>query len=263
MINPTFATRNLIKSADPIGSKIFGLYYTHNSIFDVLLDSIDSLCLIKTSKKHQLIDQIHMQPILLMNNELPSMFKKEDRYLLSEALKDASICCMTTDLYDKSVRDKSALIHYGFPEIDINQNQRKSVLVINTKNNPRITAIYSKIKEFHEDAKIITSFSDMSLIEALDIFNEYSIVLAIDNHVDILFALSCGCSCVTNLEIDNTGITKVVNFQNIISIVNQAVATYGITDRAKIAKDIQKQYPIEKFKEEMILFIGNSIRKKT
>jgi hypothetical protein len=282
MINPTFATRNLIRSAEPTPSTISALYYTNNSMFDVILETVDCLSLIKTSKSHSLIDQIeydcvissdpieltdmvkhiknlHMKPILFMHNPLPKFFKKEDRYLLSEALSGTPSCCMTMAAYIDSLMKTSAYIEYGLPTFDINKNKRKSILIINTKKNDKLSSIFQMMKNIHNDAEMITSFADISLNDTISIFNDYAVVLALDNYIDILSALSCGCSCVTNLEMQNYAVNSIKDFRNIESTLNHLIYGYNVLEHISVSSNIQNNYPIKKFQQKIELFIKNSI----
>ena len=253
-----------------------------NSVFDILMSEVNGLSLINTSKNHALLenidyhcvisndplelseiigsaDSLHMKTILLMHNSLPAFIKKEDKFLLSEAFKRTSICCMTENARKDSLSANSQYLSYGLPVQSINKGERQSILVLNPKHNSKISDAYNRLKDKYPDAKMITSFLKYSCSDIIDIFNQYSMVLAIDNYIDAMFAISCGCLCLTNVMINIQGIIPVSNFNNITEIIDSHIKKYNADDQQDIASYIQNQYNMDIFLTNMENFIRYSI----
>ena len=149
-MNKSFPIHNLIRNSEPVRpNNQTILYNKHNTLFDLCLsacsyvtivehisnqetyfNTYDALCtnnLIDHSRNLDLAKAYHLIDVVFCHEALPDIFKKEDRFLLFNTLRDSRVITTTPSAskYLTNYQQNAESIEYGIPEIPLNRQMRK------------------------------------------------------------------------------------------------------------------------------------------
>lgn len=168
---------------------------------------------------------------VFIHNTAPEALKKEDKYILSNKLKNVYKICFCEQVQNSwSFKENTHLVRYG---IDIIKNKTKSkdIILFNLTKNPNIQTLSLYIKQANYNCDIITNVEDYEI--AIDQISDYKIAICLENIYDALVSAACGCYVVSNQLNDNNfkSITYIDNLNSLIDIIKKI--------------DIKKQQDIE------------------
>jgi hypothetical protein len=169
--------------------------------------------------KHQIID------LLIFHEICPDKFKKEDRLILGNNLKNTYKIFPTNIIYNSwECRDQlSFQINYGIPPSinSIPVLQKKYITILNTTQNPESTRLYQFINS-HYPEQVLHITEIKSFDGLLEIINKSKILIDLQNPLHNLIAIANSSICITNKVIDNNLKSTIVtqDFRNITQLIN-------------------------------------------
>jgi hypothetical protein len=231
------------------------MYYTDYDIFigNNLMDHSKDINNLKT---YHLIDAV------FCHEPLPEYFKKEDRFLLFDLLKNSKFIATNdkAEEYLKNIGQQTETISYGIPEIPLNKEPRKPILVLNFKNNNQTTNLYNYIKQHIGECDIINSNHPATTIyEILFKLNRYAIVIDLDSHINNLCSVLSGCISITNLKTNYPNTINVQSFNDIISTVKRELESYNLDKLIDNIELIRPKYSFDSFNNNLMNLLENKI----
>jgi hypothetical protein len=263
------------------------LYRPHETFFDAAMNHIDSnilttICVedIKNDfYKHILYSGIlindiveysqniynyaefYTRPILLIHSSPLSIFKKEDINILKTRLNAYAFLSFDQQKESWPMSDIS-YINYGIPnikDIDINNNKKKNILIINTKKQKHSHILYQYIKNTYPDADMIESAPN-DIEHICKLLSTYKVCIDIDNYYNVLLANSCGAYGITASQTFDKDIIKVNNYEDIIGMLPQLLSE-NMKEANNIRENVIKKYDWDTFGVNIQNHIKNIITK--
>lgn len=274
-------TYNLLsKIFDP---NIKALYSPSNTIFDSILSKTDAYFIYRDSffsdrisydlffgndtmthcdDKNKLIRYHQINDVLFIHDQFSKMMKKEDRTIIKNNLKSSVKIFPNQEIASTWDSDSDNIVAYGIPSSDYNlAKKRKSVIVINTKNNPQVEMLYNQIKTIYADAEMIVKF--LTFEEYAHKLNEFKIAIEIDSLINLLVAQCCGNFTITTVANMGTGlgIYDVSDWSSVKEQIDQKLETYDASVLLEQKKQLEEKYSFKEF-ENSILQILSSVKKR-
>jgi hypothetical protein len=155
------------------------------------------------TNRNQLLFNDQLVDIMFFHELCPPQFKKEDRYLLQNNLKNTYKVFLTEDIFAswQLYNDpKSFMVPYGIPEIDYKSDDKSQILLINMNNDTDINNLYHIIRNTYPDIQIINSGDYNSIVAS---FKKAKIIIDMTNTYNILLGIGCGAYTITNKLFDS------------------------------------------------------------
>lgn len=275
-------TYNLLSKILDSNLKI--LYSTSGSIFDSIINRIDAYVIYRDSffadrisydllfgndvmthcdDKNKLIKYHQINDVLFIHDKFSAAMKKEDKVIIKNNLRSTVKLFASNDVqcsWDSN--ESSHIIPYGIPASQFNSTKkRKSIVVINTKNNPQIDMLYNQIKNIYSDAEILRlqpTFEDYT-----NKLNEFKIAIEINSVINLLVAQCCGNFTITSISNSNMGlgIYDIQDWSTIKQPIDEVLNDYDNYNLSKQKELIEKQYLFEIFESNMLQVLS-SIKEK-
>jgi hypothetical protein len=223
------------------------LYDATNSVFDLLIQHIDSAiysldnplalnlpldCFVSgdfrnfQQKSTSISYPMHLSNLVIFHEKIPNAFKKEDKIIIQNHLKDSHKLYMHQSLLDNwdIMDDKTYVVNYGLPKILLQNINRKSIIIINLNKNTELNLLYQYLKNYFGDIYMLTDISNMSLEDLAKIISSYKICIETEMIINALFAAMCGNYVVSSLDLFDPNI----------------IGSFGIKTFTTIHEDIMK-----------------------
>jgi hypothetical protein len=259
------ATANIINTAAKIKHN-HGLNIISNSnssIIDLILYKIKkanilhsscgvstdwSLCVSTNYLDHQSIKTIMFQEYingLVFIDNLPATYlKKEDLIILNNSLKNITKICFNESVA-KAWPIKIDTMKIGIPEYPINEQNRKSIVLVSNQNIRQCRIIHQQILDILPDAGIITEFNNLDSIA--DNLNQYKVALIFDGYVNTLFASVCGCSIISNHTYDHDHILTFKDSNSLNDSIQKSIKNYDKKRNLDIRNRLLQSHSFEVF----------------
>ena len=213
-----------------------------------------------SSNRNAICLTTHLVDTVIFHDLVPNNFKKEDKIILGGVLKNShKIFFHPTVAESWSINDTNThIIKYGLPKIQTTPNkQKKSVVLINSKNNNNLSVLFSQIKTQFPDTDMLTSTKDHSYQDLTTILQNYSICIDIEDSLNCLIASACGCYVITALpNLHNiNGTFDLKDYSGINSIIESNLQYRSNTDLTSL-------YSIVDFSSSMTSVL-NKIKQET
>lgn len=263
------------------------LYYNHNSIFDLILKSLDYRFIddiknsyapwynlsisndpISFSQNH--LDQsanMHINNLLFFHNAVPPQFKKEDILILKKHLKNSfKILCSSEFAKSWLPSDpKWVTVEYGIPYIpNDSENDRDNIVIFNFNNNDNISSIYNGIKSKIDNVSMLINMPK-SLDALYNILYKTKITIDFENHINSLCSAMCGCFCVTSYDINELFyFKKISSLNNITNDILSLLEKNSINnDHIKTQQDeLNNKFSFEIFTQRVSSIIHSITKEK-
>lgn len=281
----SFPIQNLIKNAQPINRLNYVMFYNkHNTLFDLCMAQLPNITIVDHSNDERIyytsydsfignnlmdhskdlssIKLYHLIDAVFCHEPLSSQFKKEDRFLLFDILKNSKLIAMndTAEQYLKSIGQQTETMSYGVPEVPLNREPRKPILVLNLKNNNQTTNLYNYIKQHIPECDILNSIpSTTNIYQMLFKLNNYSIVIDLDSDINNLCSILSGCISITNLQTKYPNSVNVSSFENIVSIIKKNLEDYSLDKIVDNIDLIRSKYSFDSFNTNLMNLLENKI----
>lgn len=238
------------------------LYFKHKSVFDYIFDMLDLNIFIAKGMPAYYYDLMitndflqyhnetkvlsttnHLSHLLLFHNAPPANFKKEDIYLFQKEVRGNHKIFFSQYLADTwkiQTDPRTKIINYGIPDISISQSnaRQKSIIILNFENNTQLDALYRHIKNQAIDCDILQNVDaqHFTILDLANLLSNYKICINVSSDINTLFATSCGCQCISPLDMnDNKLFIRGNDYSDIISSLNIAIQT-------RISEDERQHY---------------------
>ena len=259
------------------------LYSKSDTIFDSIMNKIDGYLIYKDSffsdrvsydlffgndvmthcdDKNKIIRHHQINDTLFIHDKFHKSMKKEDKTIIRNNLQSTFKIFPSNEIAASWDSASDSIIPYGIPPSEYNlSNKRKSVAVINIKNNPQIEMLYNQIKTVYGDAELIGRSATFEQYTSK--LNEFKITIEIDSLVNLLVAQCCGNYTITTISNMNTGlgIYDVSDWSKIKEQIDQKLESYDSSVLLEQKQSLEEQYSFEKF-ESSVLEILLSIKKR-
>ena len=179
---------NIIRTSE--NSQHINLLYDNvNSLFDNYCSGIDGISYfgmndgdmvtcdlifsnnpISLSTKLSELAYLHLNSVAYFHTPAPHAFKKEDKFLLKNTLNNTYKIFANKNIINSwgFENDNNVLeLSYGLKTPNGLSDKTRSVVVMNTNNNPSVYNLYKYISEVFKDAVIITDNKDSKALKAL------------------------------------------------------------------------------------------------
>lgn len=255
------------------------LYFKHSSVFDYIFNMLDINIFMAKSMPAYYYDLIitndflsyhnetknlsktsHLNHLLLFHNTPPATFKKEDIYIFQKEVKANYKIFFGQSLANswKSQLDpQTKIIDYGIPDIGISapSARQKSIIILNFENNNQLDALYRHIKNQSIDCDILQNADSQhfTIIDLAHLLSNYKICINISTYINTLFAVSCGCQCISPFQMNDNKLFITSNdYSDIISSLNIALNTNISEDeRQHYGNMIKDSYKYDSFCESI------------
>jgi hypothetical protein len=259
------------------------LYSKSDTIFDSIMNKVDGYLIYRDSffsdrvsydlflgndtmthcdDKNKIIRHHQINDVLFIHDKFHRSMKKEDKTIIKNNLQSTFKIFPNKEIASTWDCLSDTIIPYGIPQSEYNlSNKRKSVAVINIKNNPQIEMLYNQIKAVYNDAELVGRLSTFE--EYTGKLNEFKIVIEIDSLANLLVAQCCGnytVTTVSNMD-SGLGIYDVSDWSKIKEQIDQKLENYDPSMFLEQKRFLEEQYSFEKF-ESSVLEILLSIKKR-
>lgn len=261
------------------------LYCPHNSVFDLILGSLDynlsdldnseypwinifaSNDPVLFSQKHiKKCNELHVNSILFFHNDPPQQFKKEDIMILKKHIINSHKILCSSDLIRSWLPsdNKWHVIDYGIPNLiaDTSLERDTNITFLNFNKNANIQSLFNNVNNQIPNCKIINSLPN-SLSDFYDIMQQTKICMDFENTINSLVAATCGAFCVTSY--DNSHLfyyKKLLGVDNISNILTEILAQIDY-DKVNIqANDILDKFSFDTFIGRISLITRSIMKEK-
>lgn len=263
------AVLNIVNST--INKGINAIYNNHNSIFDILINSLDinlydenhtniydwynlyiSNNPIEYSQKQiNLTNNLHINAVLFFHNPPPKQFKKEDLLIFKKHVFNQTKILFDYDLsqYWLPSDNKWEHINYGIPDLgppDFN-NKPNDILILNLSNNNNIKSLYEQIKNKTNFNTEIVNSAPNNLESLADLCYQSKICINFENNINAIFAAACGCFIISVYNDLNSHLTHYKKISNINELQPALLEVYGSLDSQRSNIIDQRSILLEKF----------------
>ena len=169
--------------------------------------------------KHQIMD------ILVFHETCPDKFKKEDKIILGNNLKNTHKIFPTNTIYNSwELQDPlSFQINYGIPQPinTIPVKEKKYISILNVAQNPESNRLYQFLNNHYGD-QVLYITQIKSYDGLLDIINRSKIVIDLNNTINNIVSIANSAICITNKIVDNNlkSIITIQDFRSIIQLID-------------------------------------------
>jgi hypothetical protein len=203
----------------------------------------------------------HLNTLIFTHSYRPGKIKKEDLLLMSNNLSREKKVFFSQDVSDSwNMFNNKVIIKYGIPT-DILYSSRpteertEDVLILNFENSQNAESLAGVLESNGIKINLIKDLTgDLNAIREL--LNRYKVVIDFNEHniINILCAISCGCSAVTymgdmlsNNYINTPNLFSARSVQDLISSTKQA-----LSHRVTISTEyIHENYSFDTFKDNI------------
>jgi hypothetical protein len=136
----------------------------------------------------------------------------------------------------------------GIPSVSVTSNSRKSLVVMSSHNINQAKIIHKQILEVIPDAGLLIDFNT-SLDNLTAIVCDYKVCLNLDNYINVIFAMACGCSVVSR---HNYGYNNVLTFRDSPSLnqsISDSLKYFDLEKNLRHAEQLVLRYDIETFEQ--------------
>lgn len=273
-------THNIIKAA--VDSESLHILSDSNmSLFDSYISSIDELLVFPThnsdhdytisydivfsnnpiafSDKVNSLIALHLNSIIYFHSKCPNSFKKEDKFLLKNSINSATKVFSSQHILNSwgfSVDNKTTVLNYGVSAPNQPCNKTRSVVVLNTNNNPSVSMLFGHINRVFKDSIIITDARDPKCYTAL---RESAICVEAESAFNAITAIANGCYTISAIDyISEDGLYRIDSYNNIIMDIHKNLEAYSIENATENQQKIIEKYPDKSFKESFIRIINKA-----
>ena len=195
----------------------------------------------------------HITDLIFQHRHKPPQMKKEDLSLINHKTKNKSKIFFSQAVMSSWGCENSQLISYGIPLnlFTSNNNDRNANVLILSYNETVSQQIQNHFSSRNIQCEIINSFNQLSINEAVDKFNQYRIVVDLNNTaINQLCALACGCNVVALS--DQPALTPSINtHRSVDSVVAYCDALLNkadkISDHEEIKNHLDTNFNYNKF----------------
>jgi hypothetical protein len=250
-----------------IDNDIRVLYSTHNSYFDSIMFSLDTInyCLDTTyshyydlyithngfdyaQEAQNWCNAMHINALVFFHKKPPAKFKKEDGVILKNALHKTHKVFIGKEIAESwsyNTWTNTSVVEYGVPTHQSTAEKTKSVLFINQSNDSQISSMYSSlIQKFPNSDLLQTPSLDIDIVAKL--LSQYAVVVDMDNTINILLASACGCKTITSpivsINADIKESYKIINYDSLSKIIENIILEPINENDIKYNKQIIHQY---------------------
>lgn len=235
-------------------------FYTEDIVQNYYYDLFVTDDILLQDRIHQSINDSQIKTLITVHHEPPGLFKKEDLLIHHKSTKNIPKIFFGQNLIEKWQCDKddnSYNIEYGIPAFysaTISEDRKHSIVIMNLEDNPYIDNLYNSIQSQVPGCLMIKNLKSQTKIsEIIDILRKSKIVIDINNKINALCALSCGCQTVTSVK--NLSSPLVVNMNNYSEIIKVLKDLLDIDLQEKYretgAKQIINKYSYKSFIENI------------
>lgn len=281
-------TNNLIQTAKSVSAstdKKYILYDENNSAFDLILQECSDINLIpfNISDYHKAVygynlfwnnsplsysdyDEFvsfqHLKSVVFFHDSPDTNFKKEDKFILNNSLKNSVNICPSSNIQKSWGLSSAMNIQYGIPDIDLNidRNNKNSVILINTSNNHKVNLLAKYIKQYFTDTEVLTKDENTNWASFSDKLQQYKLCIVFNNQIDVLASVACGCLTVSPIPVENNGVINVTDFSNIIDTIKDALLSYNANKSIEYSKNVLSEYSFTNFNNQINTILNQIIR---
>ena len=274
-------THNIIKTSINTNDNIHILSDSSMSLFDNYISNIDNTLVFPLSSENHdysisydiivshnpiafssrinSLIALHLNSMLYFHARCPNNFKKEDRFLFKNSTTAsfkvfASEAIMNS--WGFSLQDnRVSILEYGLNPPSQPCNKTRSVVVLNTNNNPSVNTLFQYIINVFKDAVIINDSKGDKVYKAL---RESAICVEAESSFNALSAISQGCYVLSSLDyLKEDGLFLIESYNEIIKSIHQLLQSYNVEDASRYQNNILQKYSNLSFKQSFIKTIDN------
>lgn len=274
MIDSSFAVDNILHKLLDNSTRI--IYDPSNTLFDIIINNmgmgvfydgypsthhyaydayVSNNFLKHSTNKNNILPLYHLHDILFIHEPLSSNFKKEDKVLINNNLKNTYKILLHPSLADSwSCLDEKSIIPYGIetPRLDISKT-RNDILIMNLKKSHQLNLIYQHIKNIFPTTVMITDIPD-NWDTIYNTISSYKVIIEENSILNQLISAYCGCVIVTpniNFDPNIVGYFNIDNFSSIINNMQSILSSYDNINFTKQMDYIKNTYPMDSFKNSI------------
>lgn len=263
------------------------IYKHHNSIFDLIFQSLDYNFIdnkdllgalwantfvsndpISFSQQDlRAIYNLHINGIVFLHNPPPKQFKKEDHLIFKQNVaKQYKVLCSPHLISGWLPSDNKWFnINYGIPDVTTDtdlKDKQNDVLILNFNNNPTIVSLYNSIKQYNSNVKIINSLPQ-TIDQIVNDLNNSRICIDFENLINSLFAAVCGCFIITSYDHPYLTYYKYIqNFNTINDDIKNILKDINISQLNEQKQILLQQFAFDNFIQRISALINTAIKEK-
>jgi hypothetical protein len=248
---------NQIKQLDKLS-----LFPLENSNDYISYDAILSHNPIGFSSYVQQLYQLHLNSAIYFHHLCPNNFKKEDKFLLKNTLKQSYKIFANEYIMNSwgfETDPQSFVIPYGILSDNELITKTKSVVVLNLNNNPSINTLFQYINNVFNDAVLVNDIQDYKTYKSIQ---EAAICVEAESHFNIITAIANGCYVISGLDyLSENGLFSISSYDHILYNIKELLESYNYETAEKNKELIAKKYSYVKF-QNLFLDLLDNIRQE-
>lgn len=206
------------------------------------------------NSKNTITQIFHVTDLIFQHKYKPPQIKKEDLLLIHQKIKNKSKIFFDQNVVSSWGFENAQIVPYGIP-LDVftnNVNDRNPSILILSHNNMASQQIHNHFLPRNIKCETINNFNELNIQDINNKFNEYKIVLDLQNHtINQLCALACGCDVLT-LSNQPESLPLISSHTSINHLVAYCDTILDKKDKAEHYEETQKyldnNFNYEKFK---------------
>lgn len=230
----------------------------NNHDYSISYDVVLSNNPILFSSSMDVLIGLHLNSIIYFHNICPNNFKKEDKFLLKNAVNTsyklfASEKIMDSWGYGKT--DTNCMhLPYGLEQPDTNINKIRSVAVLNTNNNPSVEILYNHISSVFKDAILVKQTENLE--DYKKAIRESVVCIEAESYYNIIYSIANGCQVLSTIDyIKENGLINLQSYNNILQDIHLVLESYDTNAAINNQNNILKKYSDITFKQSFINII--------
>lgn len=236
---------------------------TNNHDYSVSYDILLSNNPIPFSSSIDTLVGLHINSVIYFHNICPNNFKKEDKFLLKNTINQAFKIFPNEYIMNSwsyTIKDKDCIVlPYGIKEPTQQISKTRSVVVLNTNNNPSVNILYNHIRQVFKDASIITDVTDT---ESHETIRQSAVCIEAESYYNIVYAIANGCYVLSGINyLNEDGLFYIDSYNKIIIEIHKLLESYNINDANNHqTKILQKYYGSDFERSFSNIILNNKIR---
>lgn len=260
-------------------------YQNHNSIFDLILKTLDYNFLdeqtvdiglsrnlwisndpINFSQKsiHSSNDS-HVNSILFFHNSPPQQFKKEDILILKQHLqtKYKVLCSSSLASYWLPSDNRWHIIDYGIPNLgNANNTKNNNVIILNFNNNQMISSISSNIQKNIPKTLVLNTLPK-DIDELYSVLQDSIICVDFENMINSMVASVCECFTIVPYSNPNLSYyAKLNDTGDLLNTIQSALSNIDINKIMQQKELLLDQFSFDIFTQRITLLFNSIIKEK-
>lgn len=184
--------------------------------------------------------------------------KKEDLAIINHKLKDFHKITYNVNIQNSWPIEMS-LSNPGLPNIEIYKNKTKSLVIMSSHHINQAKIMHKQILDVMPDAGLLINYESLESVS--DVLNEYKVCISLDNYINTIFAVACGCSVISRYNYGHSNILTFNDSDSLNNCISQSFKSFDIDTNIHNAKELVSKYDINKFDSLFMQTMTDIIRK--